>query len=108
MLLDDLNRESSSHEFETRFVIDLLDYYPDSKWKPYVWTFSLLAASTVGYMRYESGSHFPSDILVGAVVGGAVGYVVPLLHKTDDDKFSIVPEGSGFQLRFTAIIIDGH
>ena len=30
MLLDDLNRESSSHEFEARFVIDLLDYYPDS------------------------------------------------------------------------------
>ena len=82
------------------------DYYPDSEWRPYVWTFSLLAASTVGYMRYESGSHFPSDILAGAVVGGVVGYIVPLLHRTDNDKFSVVPGLSGFQLRFAERIIE--
>ncbi|WP_317898761.1 phosphatase PAP2 family protein [Aurantibacillus circumpalustris] len=56
-------------------------YYPNSKYKPFVWGGSLLAASTVGFMRYRSGAHFPTDVLVGAAVGSLVGYFVPFLHK---------------------------
>lgn len=67
-------------------------YYPKSKWKPVIWTGTLLAASTVGYMRYQSGNHFPTDILVGAVVGTGIGCFVPLLHKTSPTpKLSIFP-----------------
>lgn len=67
-------------------------YYPKSKWKPYIWGGSLLAASTVGYMRYQSGNHFPTDILVGAAVGTGIGYLVPLLHKSSNTaKLSVIP-----------------
>ncbi len=57
-------------------------YHPNSKFKPYVWTGALLAATTVGVMRYSAGAHFPTDILVGAGVGSLVGYLIPKLHET--------------------------
>ncbi len=79
--------------------------YPDSKWTPYVWTGSLLAAGAVGYLRYEAGEHFPTDIITGAVVGSAIGYFIPFLHQANngDTQISItstiLPPGIGIQLR---------
>jgi len=68
------------------------DYFPDSKWRPYVWGGSLLVASTVGYLRYASGYHFPTDVLAGAVIGGTVGYLIPYLHRnTGSENMSVRP-----------------
>lgn len=58
-------------------------YYPDSDWKPFIWGGAILLASTVGYLRIVAGSHFPSDVIVGALVGSAVGYLIPRIHETD-------------------------
>jgi len=60
------------------------DFHPNSKYKPYVWVGSLATASIVGYLRYASGVHFPTDILAGAILGSAIGYVIPYLHKKKD------------------------
>ncbi|MCP5062929.1 MAG: phosphatase PAP2 family protein [Ignavibacteriae bacterium] len=69
------------------------DYYPDSKWKPYVWGGSLLAASAVGYLRYSSGAHFPTDVLVGATVGSAIGYFIPYIYRNrDGSNLSVSPQ----------------
>lgn len=38
-------------------------------------------ASLTGYLRYEAGAHFFTDILVGALIGTATGYIVPRLHE---------------------------
>lgn len=57
------------------------DFYPDSRWKPIVWSTSLTLASSVAWARVASGKHFPSDVLVAALVGGAVGYGIPALHR---------------------------
>ena len=67
------------------------DYFPRSGWKPYIWSGSLLVASTIGYLRFQSGKHFPTDILAGAAVGSAIGYLVPLLHRRSDKNLSISP-----------------
>jgi membrane-associated phospholipid phosphatase len=67
------------------------NYNPDSSLKPYVWGTSLLLASTVGYLRFAAGMHYPTDILAGALVGGAIGYLIPLIHENDDDVSSQVP-----------------
>jgi hypothetical protein len=67
------------------------DYYPDSEWRPYVWAGSLLAASLVGYLRCEAGMHFPTDILVGAITGSAIGYVIPSMHRVGKENVSITP-----------------
>ena len=64
------------------------DYYPDSEWKPYIWTLNLMLAATIGYLRYSSGAHFPTDIITGAVVGCAIGYLIPVLHKANNNSDS--------------------
>lgn len=78
------------------------DYHPNSKWKPFVWGVSLLAASTVGYLRYAAGKHFPTDIITGAVVGSAVGYFIPFIHRTNesDINVSIGINGNGNTINF--------
>jgi len=83
------------------------DYYPDSHASPYIWIGSLLAASAVGYMRYSSGQHFPTDIITGAIVGSAVGYLIPRLHRADHGTPGLAstaaafsPLGVAFELRW--------
>ena len=77
------------------------DYNPNSPWKSYIWTGSLLTASVVGLLRYEAGAHFPTDILAGAVVGSAIGYVIPWLHRVEREKISITPSMPGADYGFT-------
>ena len=82
------------------------DYNSDSHWRPYVWAGSLLTASVVGYLRYEAGAHFPSDILVGALVGSAIGYTVPWMHRIGNKDLTFTPGtlrtdyGISVQLKF--------
>lgn len=59
----------------------LTDYYPDSKWKPVIWTSAALIPAATGYYRYLAGMHFTSDILVGYAVGSLVGVLIPHLHR---------------------------
>ena len=54
--------------------------HPGSPLVPWVWGGSLAAATSVGAMRVLAGKHFPSDVLAGAVVGSAAGFLVPWLH----------------------------
>lgn len=80
------------------------DYYPHSKWRPYIWTLSLLSAGTVGYMRYQSGNHFPTDILIGAAVGSGIGYIIPRIHRNNSKKhLGILPSIGDNSLSITAI-----
>jgi membrane-associated phospholipid phosphatase len=61
-------------------------YNPESNLKPYIWGTSLLIASAVGYLRYASGDHFPTDIFIGAVVGSVIGYLIPLIHESENEN----------------------
>lgn len=54
--------------------------HPDSPLVPWVWGGMLGTATAVGALRIYSGKHFPSDVLMGAAVGGLCGYVIPRLH----------------------------
>jgi membrane-associated phospholipid phosphatase len=70
------------------------DYYPNSEWKPYIWGLSLASASTVAYLRIAAGAHFPTDVIVGAAVGSAVGYLIPYLHRNTISKDNSEPLGA--------------
>ena len=61
------------------------DYYPDSKYKTAVWTTAITGSVATGMMRIKAGKHFPSDVIAGLAWGGAVGYLVPKLHKKESD-----------------------
>lgn len=54
------------------------------------WGVGLMAASATANLRVRAGKHFYSDVVVGAIVGTAVGYIVPALHA---DGRPYVPDG---------------
>jgi membrane-associated phospholipid phosphatase len=60
--------------------------YPDSQWKIPIIAGSYALASTVGLMRIFSGSHFVTDVLVGAAIGSVYGWGIPFLHVQKKEK----------------------
>ncbi len=80
------------------------EYFPDSPWRVPVIAGSLGAAVATAVLRMESGSHFFSDVLAGAVLGSLSGYLVPELHRREgaSGRLSVtpLPDGGMVTLRF--------
>ncbi|MEM7103603.1 MAG: phosphatase PAP2 family protein [Bacteroidota bacterium] len=57
------------------------DYHPDSKWRYVVWGLAAAVPATVAGMRVAAGKHFYTDVIAGYLIGGAVGYFIPTIHK---------------------------
>lgn len=51
--------------------------------------------AVVGVLRVVSGKHFPSDVIVGALVGGAIGWLVPELHFSRRFAVAAAPASGG-------------
>jgi membrane-associated phospholipid phosphatase len=65
------------------------------------WLVALFIGSSVAVERVAAGRHFPTDVLVGAVVGSGVGIVVPALHVAST-RIAVVParQGIAVAIRF--------
>ncbi|MEZ4883432.1 MAG: phosphatase PAP2 family protein [Chitinophagales bacterium] len=57
------------------------DLNPDSKGAPFVWGTAAIIPAITAYLRVRAGRHFPTDVMVGYIVGAAVGILVPRLHR---------------------------
>ena len=55
-------------------------YFPDSKFKIPVVAGSYAMAFGGAALRISSGNHFMTDVMTGAALGTAVGFLVPYLH----------------------------
>ena len=55
-------------------------YRPDSKAKLPVVIGSYALATATACLRVESGNHFVTDVLAGALIGSAIGFAVPAIH----------------------------
>lgn len=52
------------------------------RWAPWVWVSGLTLATLTGYLRIAGDRHYFTDVLVGAAMGAAVGFLVPyLFHR---------------------------
>ncbi len=76
---------------------------PGSPWSPLVWASGLGLATATSVLRVASGDHFPSDVVAGAILGSALGYLVPLLHEKRGGRgpvsqVSLLPTGNGLLL----------
>jgi len=65
--------------------------------------------AVTAYFRVNTHNHFPTDAIVGYIVGAAIGYFIPEIHKTKNSSVSnnsTVPEQFihrpvfGFQITF--------
>lgn len=82
------------------------DYKPN-KSKFLIYGLAAIPPALIGYFRYKAGKHFPSDIIVGYVVGAVGGILIPHLHKIHKkqkgNSWSLSPvigETSGVQVKF--------
>ena len=61
---------------------------------PLVWSTLMPLAAVTGYLRIAADKHYFTDVAVGAVIGSAVGVLLPaLFHGRDGD--ALVPNGTG-------------
>jgi len=62
---------------------DNLLSHPDAGWEQYVAVASIgaLLAGATGNLRIKANQHFPTDVLVGGLIGTASGTSIPLLHR---------------------------
>jgi membrane-associated phospholipid phosphatase len=75
------------------------DFNPNSKAKPWVWAGAAAIPAVVGWLRYQAGQHFLSDILIGYGVGMGCGMFIPRLHRTAAFRnLSVLPQvGDGYK-----------
>jgi membrane-associated phospholipid phosphatase len=71
----------------------------DAHWA--VYGGAVLAGAAVGALRVAAGKHFPTDVLVGAAVGTAIGLLAPALHgpkPLGGGSISYAPSGLVFRI----------
>jgi membrane-associated phospholipid phosphatase len=66
------------------------DYHPEAS---KFWTFAAASIPPIvmTYFRIRALDHFPSDLLVGWVVGGTCGIMIPEIHRIADKHLSLGP-----------------
>lgn len=62
------------------------------------WLVAAGVGTSVAVERVLSGQHFPTDVIVGAIVGTTVGVVIPWLHARDRNPVGVsaLPTVAGF------------
>ena len=78
------------------------EVYPASPYRGIVWASSLSAAGMVGALRIAAGKHYPSDVIVGALVGTGISLSVIHLHRVKNERVSLIagPNTLGMSVRF--------
>lgn len=96
---------AASNSFFTARVFS--EYLTNSTTKTLIWTAAALIPAVTGFSRVNTHNHFPTDVIVGYIVGAAIGYLIPELHKyenTNDESAApaqfIHKPMLGFQISF--------
>jgi len=71
---------STSFSMATAYSYLFMLRHPGSKLIVPVWILSEGMAAATAYLRVDAGKHFWTDVLTGALVGSALGVLIPYLH----------------------------
>jgi undecaprenyl-diphosphatase len=78
-------------------------YFPDSPYRYAVTGGSYALAFTTAALRIKSGNHFMTDVLTGAAIGSAVGFLVPWCHTfnaKNDLNVALTGDGVLFRVKW--------
>jgi len=96
---------AASNSFFTARVFS--EYLTDNTAQVFIWSAAALIPAVTGFSRVNTHNHFPTDVIVGYIVGAAIGYLIPELHKyenTNDESAApaqfIHKPMLGFQISF--------
>ena len=96
---------AASNSFFTARVFS--EYLTDNTAKVFIWSAAVLIPAVTGFSRVNTHNHFPTDAIVGYIVGAAIGYLIPEIHKYENESSeSEIPEQFnhkpmfGFQISF--------
>lgn len=74
---------TASNSFFTAKVFS--EYLTDNTAKTLIWTAAAIIPAVTGFSRINTHNHFPTDVIVGYIVGAVIGYLIPELHKYEND-----------------------
>jgi len=94
-----------SNSFFTARVFS--EYLSNNTTQVLIWSAAALIPAVTGFSRVNTHNHFPTDVIVGYIVGAAIGYLIPKLHKYENkNEETVTPDEFihkpilGFQLSF--------
>lgn len=65
--------------------------HPESQVKYVVLGAGVLLTTLTAVSRVEAGQHFPTDVMIGSLVGGIAGFMVPWVHRR---RYGLIPTAS--------------
>jgi hypothetical protein len=68
-----------------------------------VWGVELAGAAATANLRVRAGKHFYSDVIIGAVIGAGIGYLVPALHA--DEGAAYAPSGREYAAMGLGVVV---
>jgi membrane-associated phospholipid phosphatase len=96
---------TASNTFFTARVFS--EYLSDNTTQVLIWSAAALIPAVTGFSRVNTHNHFPTDVIVGYIVGAAIGYIIPEIHKFENESSeSPIPKQFihkpmlGFQISF--------
>ncbi len=80
-------------------------YHPELKNKWIFYSIAGAATVTTAILRVKAGQHFPTDVIVGSLLGPTVGILVPHFHKNKalNQHLSFYPQIGNGSTGFTAL-----
>jgi len=79
---------TASNSFFTARIFS--EYLTDNTAKIFIWSAAVLIPAVTGLSRINTHNHFPTDAIVGYIVGAAIGYLIPELHKYENKNNELV------------------
>ena len=74
------------------------DAFPDSEWVPVMYGAAIVVPVSTGIARVYAGEHFPTDVLVGYIMGAATAVAVVRSHR--DQRLKIDTNGTVLRLTY--------
>ncbi|MCU0405753.1 MAG: phosphatase PAP2 family protein [Ignavibacteriaceae bacterium] len=75
---------TASNSFFTARIFS--EYLTNNTAKTLIWCGAALIPAVTGFSRVNTHNHFPTDVIVGYIVGAAIGYLIPELHEYENQS----------------------